>query len=116
MSPAERVATLGGAHHRVVTRAQALDMGISTQMMRTRVRSGRWYERAPGVYVVAGSADTVMRSASDWPPSSAHGFTMCEAPESVDPCIGHAARHAKTCPAGFARSDHQVTTTPRLPR
>ena len=61
MSPDEQLAALAATRHGVVTRPQAVALGMSTRMIRTRVRSGRWIEAAPAVYVMAGSVDSFMQ-------------------------------------------------------
>jgi very-short-patch-repair endonuclease len=46
----------------VITRAQALEAGLSSDGLKARVRSGQWARPLRGVYVVGGMADTAHRS------------------------------------------------------
>jgi Protein of unknown function (DUF559)/Transcriptional regulator, AbiEi antitoxin len=48
-------ATTAARQQGAISRAQALDMGLSSAGIQRRVRSGRWERRFDGVYVVAGS-------------------------------------------------------------
>lgn len=61
MSLDEQLCALAASQHGVITRSQAVAVGMSTRMIRTRIRSGRWSEPAPGVHVVAGSVDSFMQ-------------------------------------------------------
>jgi very-short-patch-repair endonuclease len=49
-------------HDGVITRAQALDAGLSSDGLKARVRSGRWARPLRGVYAVSGMTDTAHRS------------------------------------------------------
>jgi len=52
--PDAAVARLAEAQHGVVTRGQALLVGMSAEMVRHRVDTGRWRRVLPGVYVIGG--------------------------------------------------------------
>ncbi|MEX2394058.1 MAG: hypothetical protein WD826_06235 [Actinomycetota bacterium] len=49
---------VASTQHGVIAKRQALTCGMTTKMIRSRVRSGRWRDAEPGVYVVAGSSST----------------------------------------------------------
>jgi very-short-patch-repair endonuclease len=50
------VGRLAERQHGLVTRAQAIEAGLSEKAMRHRVAAGRWLASAPGVYRLAGAA------------------------------------------------------------
>ncbi|HYP22179.1 MAG TPA: type IV toxin-antitoxin system AbiEi family antitoxin domain-containing protein [Actinomycetota bacterium] len=53
-----RMLRLAARQHGVVTRAQAIETGLTKSMVQTRVRTGRLRRIHPGVYCVGGSPAT----------------------------------------------------------
>lgn len=58
METERRLARLARRQHGLVTLQQASAAGVSTEGVRWRVRIGRWARVAPGVFALAGTADT----------------------------------------------------------
>lgn len=55
LTPDQRVATVAEGQAGCVSRAQALDAGVSDSMIRHRLDQGRWRRCHPGVYRIEGS-------------------------------------------------------------
>jgi hypothetical protein len=56
VSPSEeKVNSIAASQAGILTRRQALDAGMTEEMIKQRVSSGRWYRMKPGLYAVAGS-------------------------------------------------------------
>lgn len=53
-----KVASLAARQHGLITRAQAIALGMSSTSVKARVRSGRWERLGRGVYALAGTPDT----------------------------------------------------------
>ncbi|MDP9402882.1 MAG: type IV toxin-antitoxin system AbiEi family antitoxin domain-containing protein, partial [Actinomycetota bacterium] len=58
MNAERRLAEHARRQHGLITLAQAIEAGVSAEAARRRVRSGRWRRVAPGVFALAGTADT----------------------------------------------------------
>jgi hypothetical protein len=58
VSPDQAIAGLAAARHGVFTWDQALACGMSPEMVRTRVATGRWERLSKGVYRLAGATAT----------------------------------------------------------
>lgn len=56
-----KIAALATGQHGLVTRAQAIALGMSPTSVKTRVRRGRWEKLHRGVYVIAGAPKTRQR-------------------------------------------------------
>lgn len=50
----DEVARIAAGHHGVISRSQALAVGLSTAQIRYRLRIGRWEQIRPGVYRIGG--------------------------------------------------------------
>ena len=59
-----RLATIAARQHGVFSTADAQRAGASSAVITRRVRAGRWVRLAPGVYAVAGTAETWSRAVS----------------------------------------------------
>jgi predicted transcriptional regulator of viral defense system len=65
----ELIGALADAQHRVVDRAQLLELGLTPAMVKHRLATGRLHEVLPGVYVVGGrtlTADGRLMAAALW--------------------------------------------------
>src|SRR5690606_2475630 len=69
----DRLAQLARRQRALLTRAQATSVGYSAAMVRSRLRSGRWQEVAPDVFLLAGAP-------MDWP---THVLAACLATGGV---------------------------------
>ena len=55
MRPEQRAVQLAAQHHGVISRHQALTLGMSADQIDRRVRAGRWDRLRPGIYQIAGA-------------------------------------------------------------
>lgn len=102
-----RIAALAAQQHSVLTRHQALTLGLTDAAMRHRVHSGRWITLPPGTYAIAGSPDTWERLASAIVLTSGTGAAVSHLsaaamwdlvdarPKIIDVTVPHARHHGR---------------------
>jgi hypothetical protein len=58
LTPDQRADRLASRQHGAISLAQALDVGLTVDQIRSRVRTGRWRKGARGTFIVAGAPET----------------------------------------------------------
>src|SRR6476660_3667716 len=71
-----RMDALAATQHGLITRAQALALGLTAEGIRHRVRQGRWRAVSRGVFCVAGAINTPHRRALAAVLASGPGATL----------------------------------------
>lgn len=104
MRPDQRLARIAAEQFGIITRAQALDCGLTPGQIRYRITTGKWSEILPGIYRVAGAPESwhqLLFAAQKWAgPSSAVSGRSAAVLWELN---------------GFARDTIEVTTTRRMP-
>ena len=58
LTPDQRAGRIASRQHGAISRRQALQAGLTSRQIQSRLRSGRWRRAARGVYVLVGTPDT----------------------------------------------------------